>query len=200
MDTVKIGKLIARLRKEKNLTQKNIADELGNQSKTVSKWECGLGCPDLSLWPRLSDILGVDIIQMMEGEITPNKPDVGNIDRVRFYVCPSCGNILISTGSASIFCCGRKLEYILPMDSAEAIKITVEEMDTDYYITFDHPMTKEHYISFVALVKSDRVFFNRLYPEQSPTARFPIIVGGKLYVYCVKDGLSVFSGISHVKL
>lgn len=200
MDTVKIGKLIAELRKEKNLTQKNIADELGVQSKTVSKWECGLGCPDLSLWPGLSDILGVDIIQMMEGEITPNKPDVGNIDRVRFYVCPSCGNILISTGSASIFCCGKKLEYILPMGSAEAIKITVEEMDTDYYITFDHPMTKEHYISFVALVKSDRVFFNRLYPEQSPTTRFPIIAGGKLYIYCVKDGLSVYSGSSHAKL
>ncbi len=200
MDCVKIGNLIARLRKEKKLTQKNIADALGIQSKTVSKWECGLGCPDLSLWPELSAILGVDMKPMMEGEITSNKPDSGNIDKIRFYVCPSCGNILVSTGSASIFCCGRKLEYILPMDSAEAIKMTVEEMDTDYYIIFDHPMTKEHYISFVALVKSDRVFFNRLYPEQSPTTRFPIIMGGKLYVYCVRDGLSVYSGISHAKL
>ncbi|HCR83676.1 MAG TPA: XRE family transcriptional regulator, partial [Lachnospiraceae bacterium] len=54
MDCVKIGKLIAKLRKEKNLTQRNIADALGIQNKTVSKWECGLGCPDLSLWPELS--------------------------------------------------------------------------------------------------------------------------------------------------
>lgn len=195
MDCVKIGKLIFKLRKEKNLTQKNIADALGIQSKTVSKWECGLGCPDLSLWPDLSAILGVDMKQMMEGEITPNKPDSGNIEKVRFYVCPSCGNILVSTGSASIFCCGRQLEYLLPSDASSAPKITVEEMDTDYYATLDHPMTKEHYISFVAAVKNDRVFLNRLYPEQNPTCRIPITIGGKLYVYCIKHGLSVYSDV-----
>ncbi|HBI71562.1 MAG TPA: hypothetical protein DDY59_00015, partial [Lachnospiraceae bacterium] len=55
--------------------------------------------------------------------------------------------------------------------------------------TFDHPMTKEHYLSFVAYVKSDRIFLNRLYPEQSPSCRFPITTGGKLYVYCIKHGL-----------
>jgi transcriptional regulator with XRE-family HTH domain len=195
MDCVKIGKLIFKLRKEKNLTQKNIADALGIQSKTVSKWECGLGCPDLSLWPDLSAILGVDMKQMMEGEIIPNKPDSGNIEKVRFYVCPSCGNILVSTGSASIFCCGRQLEYLLPSDASSAPKITVEEMDTDYYATLDHPMTKEHYISFVAAVKNDRVFLNRLYPEQNPTCRIPITIGGKLYVYCIKHGLSVYSDV-----
>jgi DNA-binding XRE family transcriptional regulator len=194
MDCVKIGNLIARLRKEKKLTQKNIADALGIQSKTVSKWECGLGCPDLSLWPELSAILGVDMKQMMEGEITPNKPDSGNIDKVRFYVCPSCGNILFSTGSASIFCCGRKVDHLIPAEASASIKFTVEDVDTDYFITFDHPMTKEHYISFVAYVKTDRVFFKRLYPEQSPTCRFPQTQGGKLYVYCVEHGLAVHRG------
>ena len=192
MDCVKIGKLIAKLRKEKKLTQRNIADALGIQNKTVSKWECGLGCPDLSIWSELSAILGVDMKQMMEGEIISNKPDRGNIDKVRFYVCPSCGNILFSTGSASIFCCGRKLEPISPMDSNDISKITIEEMDTDYFITIDHPMTKEHYISFVASVKNDRVFLNRLYPEQSPTSRIPISMGGKLYAYCVKHGLMAY--------
>ena len=195
MDCVKIGKLIASMRKEMGLTQKNIADALGIQNKTVSKWECGLGCPDLSLWPELSAILGVDMKQMMEGEITRNRPDSGNIDKVRFYVCPTCGNILVSTGSASIFCCGRKLERITPKDTSNAPKITVEEMDTDYFVTFDHPMTKEHYLSFAAYVKSDRVFLTRLYPEQSPTCRFPIVSGGKLYVYCIKHGLSVYTDI-----
>lgn len=193
MDCVKIGKLIANLRKEKKLTQKNIADALGIQSKTVSKWECGLGCPDLSLWADLSVILGVDMKQMMEGEITPNKPDSGNIDKVRFYVCSTCGNILFSTGSASIFCCGRKLERILPMDSSATIKITIEDIDTDSFVTFDHPMTKEHYLSFVAHVKSDKVFINRLYPEQSATCRLPMTRGGKLYVYCIQHGLMVYS-------
>lgn len=200
MDCVKIGQLIAKLRKEKKLTQKNIADALGIQSKTVSKWECGLGCPDLSLWPELSTILGVDMKQMMEGEITSNKPDSGNIDKVRFYVCPTCGNILVSTGSASIFCCGRKLERILPVDSSDAIKITVEEIDMDYFITFDHPMTKEHYISFVAYVKTDRILLNRLYPEQSPTCRIPLAKGGKFYVYCNQHGLVAYSDCNLKKL
>lgn len=193
MDCIKIGKLIARLRKEKELTQKNIADALGIQSKTVSKWECGLGCPDLSVWPELSAILGIDIKQMMEGEITSNKPDSGNIDKIRFYVCPSCGNILVSTGSASIFCCGRQLEFILPTDSTIAPKITVEEIDTDIFVNFDHPMNKDHYLSFAAYVKSDRVILSRLYPEQSPICRFPVTSGGKLYVYCIKHGLSVYT-------
>lgn len=196
MDCVKIGKLIAKLRKEKKLTQKNVADALGISNKTVSKWECGLGCPDLSLWPGLSAILDVDMKQMMEGEITPNILDSGNISRVRFYACPTCGNILFSTGSAYIFCCGRGLEAIEPLETTDVIKMIVEEMDTDYFITFDHPMTKEHYISFVALVKSDRVLLNRLYPEQSPTCRMPAIRGGKLYVYCTNHGLVLYSNIS----
>ncbi|MDL2327934.1 helix-turn-helix domain-containing protein, partial [Ruminococcaceae bacterium OttesenSCG-928-A11] len=132
MDCVKIGKLIAKLRKEKGLTQKNVADALGVLNKTVSKWECGLGCPDLSYWADLSTILGVDISQMMEGEITPNKPDSGNIDRVRFYVCPSCGNILVSTGSASISCCGMKIDYLTHVSQNKDFTISVEEVDTDY--------------------------------------------------------------------
>lgn len=193
MDADKIGKLIAKLRKEKKLTQKNIADVLGIQSKTVSKWECGLGFPDLSLWPELSSILAIDMKQMMEGEITVNKPDVGNIDKVKFYVCSACGNILFSTGSASIFCCGRKVEPQVASPSAASPEIRIEEIDADYFITLNHPMSKIHYISFVALVKSDRVLLNRLYPEQSPTTRFPLMGGARLYVYCVQDGLAVYS-------
>ena len=61
MDYEKTGKLIRFLRVERGLTQKNIADALNISNKTVSKWECGLGCPDLELWPELSVILGVDM-------------------------------------------------------------------------------------------------------------------------------------------
>ena len=56
MDCMKTGQLISALRKEKGYTQKNIADALGIQSKTVSKWECGLGAPDTSL---LAELLAV---------------------------------------------------------------------------------------------------------------------------------------------
>lgn len=189
MDCIKTGRLLAKLRKEKGLTQREVADALGISNKTISKWETGLGCPDLSLWPELSAIYGAEISQLMEGEIIPNKPDSGNMLRASFYVCPTCGNILFGKGTASVFCCGRKLEALSPSPECP-VEITAELSDNDYYITCDHEMTKEHYIAFAALVKSDRVYFVRLYPEQSPSFRLPAVKGARLYLYCVKHGLT----------
>ncbi len=188
MDCQKIGRLIAGFRKEQGLTQQNMADALNISNKTVSKWECGLGCPDVSLWPELSVILGVDMAQMLEGEITKNRPDAGNIDRVRFYVCPTCQNVLTSTGSASIFCCGRKMEALIPKDNAPRTQALFS--DGEYYITIDHEMNRAHYILFAAFVKSDRVYLRRMYPEQDAAVRFPLEHGGKLYLYCVSHGLT----------
>ncbi len=192
MDCVKIGRLIAELRKEKGLTQQNIAQALNISNKTISKWECGLGCPDVSLWAELSAILGADMAQMMEGEIALNRPDEANINKVRFYVCPSCKNVLVSTGSSSIFCCGKKLDQLTPQDE-NTPSITADIIDVDYFITIDHEMTRDHYILFAAYVKSDKVFLTRLYPEQSAAVRIPHMPDGKLYLYCVEHGLTVYS-------
>ncbi len=193
MDCAKIGRLIAQLRREKGLTQKDIAQALNISNKTVSKWECGLGCPDVSLWADLSMILEADMAQMMEGEITLNRPDTGNINKSRFYVCPSCQNVLVSTGSSSIFCCGRKLEQLALQQDENTPRITVEVIDVDYFITIEHEMTREHYILFAAYVQSDMVFLTRMYPEQGAAVRIPYMPGGKLYLYCVKHGLTVYS-------
>jgi DNA-binding XRE family transcriptional regulator len=189
MDCAKIGRLIARLRKEKGLTQQNLAQALNLSNKTVSKWECGLGCPDISLWADLAVILGAEISQLMEGEITPNQPDSGNIRKIRFYVCPSCQNVLTSTGGASVFCCGMKLEPLSAGDDANKPEINVEIMDVDYYITLGHEMSKENYILFAAYVKYDGFLLSRLYPEQSPSIRMPYQPGGMLYIYSLKSGL-----------
>lgn len=193
MDNIKIGRLIARLRKEKDLTQQNIADALSISNKTVSKWECGLGLPDVSLWTDLSTIFGVDMALMMEGEITPNKPDSGNLNRIKFYVCPSCSNVLTSTGSATIHCCGKKLEEKVAQESALAPTIKVEHIDVDYFISFEHEMTRDNYILFAAYVKNDKLYLNRLYPEQNPSVRVPYSPGGKLYLYSLRDGLAMYS-------
>lgn len=193
MDCAKIGRLITRLRKEKGLTQQNMADALNISHKTVSKWECGLGCPDVSLWPELAAMLGVEITQMLEGEIVPNRPDSGNMGKVRFYECPTCHNALFSTGSASVFCCGRKLEPLAPGNSEHKPTLQAEVMDVDYFITIDHPMEREHYLLFAAYVKSDRVFFTRLYPEQSAEVRMPHMPGGKLYLYCTQHGFEEYT-------
>ncbi|WMJ86424.1 helix-turn-helix domain-containing protein [Anaerocolumna sp. MB42-C2] len=193
MDCAKVGKLILQLRKEKGLTQKQIADQLNISNKTVSKWECGLGCPDVTLWEELSAVLGADILKLLQGELDPNRPDVGKIDKIQFYVCPTCGNILTSTGKTTISCCGRRLHPSTPITPIEGHEIHVEEIETDYYITLNHEMRKDHYILFAACVYDDLMLFNRLYPEQSPAFRLPIMRGGGiLYLYCTKHGLQKY--------
>ena len=189
MDLLKSGKLIRGLRCEKGLTQKYIADELGICAKTVSKWETGKGFPDVSLISELSDILEIDISKLLVGEMPRVKPDVGNVKRTKFYACKKCGNLLTSTGEAEVICCGRKLNPLVAVEQDNAHIIKADKIENDYYITFKHPMTKEHYISYVSYVWFDRILTVRLYPEQGSEVRIPVMRGGKLYYYCTEHGL-----------
>ena len=68
MDTIKIGKFIKELRKEQNLTQKELANNLGIPDRAVSRWERGVGCPDISLLSDLSKILNISISELLNGE------------------------------------------------------------------------------------------------------------------------------------
>jgi transcriptional regulator with XRE-family HTH domain len=68
MNQVKIGKFIASQRKSKNYTQKQLADILGISDKTVSKWECGKGFPEVSLLLPLCNELGISVNELLSGE------------------------------------------------------------------------------------------------------------------------------------
>lgn len=110
--------------------------------------------------------------------------------RVKFFVCPDCGNILTASGGGELHCCGRKLEALKPQKMDEVHTAAVQEIEEDWYITFDHPMRKEHFFRFAAVVTMDKVLLVRLYPEQGGEVRFPQIRGGgKLYLCCSRDGL-----------
>ena len=119
MDCIKVGELILSLRKEKEMTQKQLADAMNISDKTISKWERGLGCPDVSLLSELSNILGVNLEKLLLGNLEPNNTDGGNMKKIRFYVCPTCGNTITSSGEAEITCCGRKLTVMLPQPADE---------------------------------------------------------------------------------
>lgn len=189
MDCNKVGLLIASLRKEKSLTQREIAERMNISDRTVSKWERGLGCPDVSLLRELSEILEVNIERILLGELSPNSIDGGNMKKIKFYFCPNCGNILTSGSDAEVSCCGRKLAAMVPKPAAGKHSLTVETIEDDFYITFPHEMTKEHYLNFVAYVAGDRILLVHLYPEQASEVRFPKLYGGKLYFGCNKHGL-----------
>lgn len=68
MDQIKIGKFISSLRKEKGYTQEQLAEKLNVSNKSISRWENGNTMPDLSLIPKLCEILGISINELLSGE------------------------------------------------------------------------------------------------------------------------------------
>lgn len=68
MDKEKTGQLITTLRKEKGLTQKQLADALNVTDKAVSKWERGLSFPDISMLEPISELLDISIMEILAGE------------------------------------------------------------------------------------------------------------------------------------
>ena len=179
MDLNKNGKLLCDLRKAKGLTQKQVADKLGIVPKTVSKWETGHGFPDVSTVSALADILGVSEKTILSGDLEQNLESANNMKRTKFYVCPCCGSFMQGTGNGQVVCCGKQLEALTAVSADDEHTINISEIEDDFYIEFNHKMTKEHYISFVSYVRFDRVLTIKLYPEQDSAMRFPKMYGGK---------------------
>ena len=190
MDQVKTGRLIRTLRAQKGLTQKKLAEAIGVGDKAVSKWERGLGCPDVSLLPELSRVLGVGLEALLSGQLDANDQERGNMKTLKFYVCPDCGNLITAATGAGVSCCGKTL---LPLESQKAgdmDKLSVEKVDDSWwFISSPHPMTKEHFVSFVALLTGDTLFLRRLYPEWDLQTRIPCFGHGILLWYCTRHGL-----------
>ena len=72
LDNIQFGRFVAQLRKEQNLTQKELAERLHVTDKAVSKWETGKGFPDLKLLEPLAQVLNVSLVELLQGERTPS--------------------------------------------------------------------------------------------------------------------------------
>lgn len=73
MDQIRSGRLIAEERKKKGYTQRQLAEKLNISDKTISKWECGNGFPEVSLLLPLCDELGITVNDLLSGEIVPRE-------------------------------------------------------------------------------------------------------------------------------
>lgn len=189
MNTYVTGTTIKTLREARNLTQAELAEKLGVSSKTVSKWETAKGLPDISLLQPLAQALGISVIELMNGEQILNQNVSGNMLRCKFYVCPICGNCIHALGNSVISCCGITLP---PLEAEEADAdhaIGVESVEDEHFITVSHPMTKQHFISFIAFVTSDRIQMVKCYPEGNAQTRMQLRGRGCLYYYCNRHGL-----------
>ena len=86
MNQEKIGKLIKKVRKDKGLTQQDLADLLNLSPKTISKWECGKGCPDISILNELCNILGISVTELLNGELGLNDENNATItESIKYY-------------------------------------------------------------------------------------------------------------------
>lgn len=189
MDQIKMGSLLRRLRKECGWTQQQLAEKISVSDKTVSKWERGEGCPEVSLLARLSELFQTDLEQLLSGELEENPVSAGNMKKLRFHVCPHCGNLVMSMQEGSIACCGKKLPALMPKQADPADRLCVETVENEFYITSTHPMERAHSLSFVALLTADSCILRKTYPEWDLQLRIPILAHGTLLWYCTRDGL-----------
>ena len=189
MDIGKTGLLIRDLRTKMGMTQKSLADLMNISDKTVSKWERGMGLPDVSLLVELSQIFGVNVDILLTGNMNVSDEKGVNMKNAKYYVCPECRNLVFATGDAEISCCGRKLTALEMKKAEPDEKLSVEIIENDWYITTNHPMTKEHYISFVAFATGEKIEMIKTYPEWDMNVRIQKRGHGKLVWYCTNHGL-----------
>lgn len=183
------GAVIRKLRENKKMTQEELAEKIFVSGKAVSKWETGQGFPDISLLEPLAGALDISVIELLSGEDIRNRNRVADMGRVQFYVCPVCGNVIQTIGEAVVSCCGVTLPPSEPEPADDEHLIRAEIVEDEYYVTLDHPMTRDHYISFLAAVSDQGVQFVKLYPEGNAGARFKIDRVSRLYAYCNRHGL-----------
>lgn len=183
------GAVIRQLRENKKMTQLQLGSLLSVSDKTVSKWETGKSYPDISLLQPLADALSVSVSELLSGNAIRNTNVSANMLRSRLYICPICGNVIVSGGEMAVSCCGIALSPAEAEEPDENHSLSLEQVEDEYFVHLDHPMTKDHYISFLAAVSPDRIQLVKLYPEGNAQARFKISMVKYIYYYCNREGL-----------
>ena len=189
MDRYVTGAVIKKLREGKKMTQKELAERIHVSGKAVSKWETGAGFPDISLLEPLAEALGISVIELLSGEDVRNTNRSCNMEKGRVYVCPVCGNVIGTAGETVVSCCGINLPPLETEEHGGEHEIRIQTDAGEYYVSIAHPMTKDHYISFIAAVSDRGVQLAKLYPEGSAEARFRMDHVKHIYAYCNRHGL-----------
>lgn len=183
------GAMIEKLRESRGMTQAELAGTLCVSDKTVSKWENGRGYPDITLIEPLAKALGSSVTELISGNDIRSSSRSFNRKWVTFYVCPLCGNVIYSMGEAAVSCCGILLPALEAEEPDGSHALRVETVEDEYYVTVEHPMTKEHFLSFIAAVSDTGIGLVKLYPEGNAEARFKKNRVAAFLFYCNRDGL-----------
>jgi len=166
-----------------------VAESLNVSDKAVSKWETGRGYPDIALLEPLASALGISVIELLAGEDVINGNRSFNMNRMRFYVCPVCGNVICSSGEAVISCCGITLPPLEAEKPDSEHSPIIEQVEDEYFVEFPHEMSRSHYISFAAALRDNGCEITKFYPEWNAQARFKKGRASWIYYYCNRHGL-----------
>lgn len=189
MNYEKISTTLKFLRLQKGMTQKQLAETLNITEQAISKWERAISLPDISICPILAQIFGVDLAVILTGSLEENQEVKNNMKNLNYYICPLCGNVIVSLSEANISCCGRPIQ-ISVMEKANAEeKMRVEIVEDEHFITSNHPMTKDDYISFTSFATGEKLEVIKHFPEWNLEMRIPKNQHGKLIWYSKNKGL-----------
>lgn len=183
------GETIKAFREKNKMTQAVLAEKIGVTDKAVSKWETGRGLPDITLIEPIADALGLSVGELFAGEQIINKNKASNMRMSQLYVCPICGNLIQSAGDVALSCCGVTLPALEAEDADSDHQICCQTVEGEYYITVEHPMTKDHHISFIMYRTGDRLETVKLYPEGDAECRFFRRGRGEILACCNRHGL-----------
>ena len=116
---------------------------------------------------------------------------------LRFFVCKHCGKLVreITSSKANTICCGEEMTELVANSvdaSLEKHTPVVEIVEDELLIKVGstlHPMTKEHYIQWIVVSNDERYYEVKLFPEQDPVVRIPLLRNATVYAYCNLHGL-----------
>lgn len=179
MDQIKTGNVIRELRIKEGMTQRVLAEKLRVSDRAISKWERGLGCPDVSLLTELSKIFRLDLVSLLDGELKENEETNGNLKKTKLYYCPTCKNIVLSSSPVKAFCCSHLLDIVEPEKKSPDMDIEINK-GSSVVISSEREQRKDDYASLVLYLTSDSYIIKRLYPEWGINIEFPYLGHGKL--------------------
>ena len=112
------------------------------------------------------------------------------MNHLKFYKCPTCGNLVTSIKSVELSCCGNKLSPVSAQTRSEPeYQPVIQEFDGQYSIKFNHPMTKSDYISQIIVVRYDQIMTVNLYAESEAIITIPQVRGIRLFLITNKSEL-----------
>lgn len=137
------------------------------------------------IWNQADPAKWLTIIQVPVEKSTPARLP---LNRLKIFCCPTCGNVSFAYGKSSMHCCGQQLDSMTIRPATDRELFTATEMDGEYLINFDCPMTKDDHIAAVVLERHDSVTLYRLFAEQAAQIRIPMLTGSKIYTIHHQEG------------